>query len=45
MYAKGDRLKDILSRGWDDLIARVGGPLTFRLVIQPAVAVFLAVRR
>ena len=37
-------MDDILSRGWDDLVARVGGPLTFRLVIQPAVAVFLAVR-
>ena len=37
-------MEDIISRGWDDLVARVGGPLTFRLVIQPAVAVFLAVR-
>lgn len=37
-------MEDIFSRGWDNLIGRVGGPLTFRLVIQPAVAVFLAIR-
>jgi hypothetical protein len=33
-----------LSRNWDDLVGRVGGPLTFRFVIQPSVAVFLAIR-
>ena len=37
-------MEDIISRGWADLVARLGGPLTFRLVIQPAVAVFLAIR-
>jgi uncharacterized membrane protein YidH (DUF202 family) len=37
-------MDDILSRGWDDLVARLGGPFTFRLIIQPAVAVFLAIR-
>lgn len=37
-------MDDLITRGWNDLVARVGGPLTFRLVIQPAVAVFLAIR-
>jgi uncharacterized membrane protein YidH (DUF202 family) len=34
----------MLSRGWEHLLDRVGGPLTFRLLIQPAVAVVLAIR-
>lgn len=37
-------MEDMISRGWEHLIARVGGPLTFRLIVQPAVAVFLAIR-
>jgi hypothetical protein len=37
-------MEDVLTRGWDQLVDRVGGPLTFRLVIQPVVAVVLAVR-
>ena len=35
---------ELLERIWHDLGGRVGGPLTFRLIIQPLVAVFLAVR-
>ena len=37
-------MDDILARIWADLAARVGGPLTLRLVLQPLVAVTLAVR-
>ncbi len=37
-------MEDMISRGWDELVGRVGGPLTFRLIIQPTVAVFLAIR-
>ena len=37
-------MDDMVSRGWDELMARMGGPLTFRLVIQPAAAGFLAIR-
>jgi hypothetical protein len=37
-------MDDMLVRSWADLIAREHGPLTFRLIIQPAVAVALAVR-
>jgi hypothetical protein len=29
---------------WDELIARTEGPLQFRFFLQPAVAIFLAVR-
>jgi uncharacterized membrane protein YidH (DUF202 family) len=37
-------MEDMLSWGWEHLIDRVGGPLTFRLIIQPAVAIILAIR-
>jgi hypothetical protein len=37
-------MDEMLARVWDDLAARVGGPMSFRLVLQPVVAVFLAVR-
>jgi hypothetical protein len=34
----------LFSREWNDLVGRVGGPMTFRLILQPAVAIFLAIR-
>jgi hypothetical protein len=37
-------IQEFFSRVWEMLIGRVNGPLTFRLVMQPAVAVFLAIR-
>jgi hypothetical protein len=37
-------MEQLLERIWHDLGGRVGGPLTFRLIIQPIVAIFLAVR-
>ena len=37
-------MDDLIARIWHDLGGRVGGPLTFRLIIQPLVAIFLAVR-
>jgi hypothetical protein len=37
-------MEEFLTRIWHDLGGRVGGPLTFRLIIQPLVAIFLAVR-
>jgi hypothetical protein len=37
-------MEEWLERIWHDLGGRVGGPLTFRLIIQPIVAVFLALR-
>jgi hypothetical protein len=35
---------EILARVWENLGGRVGGPMTFRLILQPAVATVLAVR-
>lgn len=37
-------MEEILTRIWGNLIGRVHGPLTFRLILQPAMAVFLAIR-
>jgi hypothetical protein len=37
-------MDDQLTRFWQDLVARVGGPMSLRLLLQPAVAVFLAVK-
>jgi len=34
----------MLSRLWVNLIGRIGGPLTFRLVLQPMMAAFFALR-
>jgi hypothetical protein len=33
-----------LSRVLNDLVGRVSGPMSFRLVLQPAMAIFLAIR-
>jgi len=37
-------MDELFARIWDHLAARVGGPMSFRLVLQPAMAAFLAVR-
>lgn len=37
-------LADLLPPFWDELVARTEGPLHFRFILQPAVAIFLAVR-
>lgn len=37
-------MEETLIRVWEDLVGRVGGPLTLRLVIQPTVATILAIR-
>ncbi len=37
-------MEETLMRVWNDLVGRVGGPLTLRLVIQPTVATLLALR-
>jgi hypothetical protein len=34
----------MLGRLWANLIGRIGGPLTFRLVLQPTAAAFFALR-
>lgn len=35
---------DLLSRMWEDLTARLGGPLSFRFVLQPVMAAIMGVR-
>jgi hypothetical protein len=35
---------ETLARGWENLVGRLGGPMSFRLLMQPAVAIFFAVR-
>ena len=37
-------MEDLLARFLGNLADRVGGPLTFRLILQPLVAIFLATR-
>jgi hypothetical protein len=37
-------MDEILTRFFGDLAGRVGGPLSFRLILQPAVAIYLAIR-
>jgi hypothetical protein len=36
-------MDDLLARVWDHLVGRTAGPLRFRLVLQPIVAVSLAI--
>jgi hypothetical protein len=35
---------EALVRGWENVLGRPDGPMSFRLVMQPAMAIFLAVR-
>ncbi len=35
---------DVLDRVWQNIVARPGGPMTFRFVLQPAMAVIAATR-
>ena len=37
-------LEEALARGWENLVGRWDGPMSFRLLMQPAVAIFLASR-
>ena len=36
--------RNMFVRLWANLVGRIGGPMTFRLVLQPAVALFFAIR-
>ena len=37
-------MEELIARGWEGLVNRVGGPMTFRLILQPLMATLLAVR-
>lgn len=37
-------MDEMLQRLWTNLVERIGGPMSFRLILQPLMAVVLAVR-
>jgi hypothetical protein len=37
-------MEDLFARIWNDLMDRISGPMTFRLYLQPAMAIFFAIR-
>jgi hypothetical protein len=37
-------MEELIARGWAGLMDRIGGPMTFRLILQPLMATLLAVR-
>jgi len=37
-------MEETSTRIWQDLIGRIGGPMTFRIILQPAMALGLAIR-
>jgi hypothetical protein len=37
-------LENMFARAWEQLISRPAGPLKFRFILQPAMAIFLAAR-
>jgi hypothetical protein len=36
-------VEEALARGWENLVDRLGGPMSFRVLMQPAMAIFFAV--
>ncbi len=44
-YRNGSsRWKFMFARIWVNMIGRIGGPMSFRLILQPGVAIFFAIR-
>ncbi|MFL5240860.1 MAG: hypothetical protein ACJ8FY_02015 [Gemmataceae bacterium] len=37
-------MEEALRQAWDNLFDRVDGPMSFRLIVQPVIATFLAIR-
>lgn len=37
-------MEEMIARAWEGLVDRVGGPMTFRLILQPLMASLLALR-
>jgi hypothetical protein len=37
-------LEEALTRGWDNLMGRWDGPMSFRFLIQPTIAILIAIR-
>jgi hypothetical protein len=36
-------MEEMIVRGWANLMSRIGGPMTFRIILQPAMATLLGV--
>jgi hypothetical protein len=36
-------MEELIARAWEGLVDRIGGPMTFRLILQPLMATILAV--
>jgi hypothetical protein len=39
-----ETLQDMFTRLWHDLLGRPGGPMSFRFLLQPVMAIFFAMR-
>src|SRR5215475_8953056 len=39
-----ETMEEYFTRLWNDLIGRIGGPMSFRLILQPAMALIIAIR-
>jgi hypothetical protein len=37
-------MEDVVTRFWENVVGRVTGPMSFRLILQPSIAIFLAIR-
>ena len=37
-------MEELFTRLWDDLTGRIGGPMSFRLLLQPMMALIFAIR-
>src|SRR5262245_12929264 len=37
-------MRELFTRLWNDLIGRIGGPMSFRLFLQPTMAMIFAIR-
>jgi hypothetical protein len=37
-------MEELFTRMWNDLTGRIGGPMSFRLLLQPAMAMIFAIR-
>lgn len=37
-------MEDFFARFWNDLTSRIGGPMTFRIILQPMMAILFALR-
>jgi hypothetical protein len=36
-------LEEAIVRGWENLVGRLSGPMSFRILMQPAMAIFFAI--